>query len=57
MKSLWSFQVKVRKCCVPIPIVQEGMRWDFRNETWDTCGFEYNLHWFPFIGTKGPTDI
>lgn len=26
-----------------IPLVQEGMRWDFRNETWNTRGFEYAI--------------
>jgi hypothetical protein len=42
---------------VPMPIVQEGVRWDFRNETWDTCVFEYNPRPIPFIGARGPTEI
>jgi hypothetical protein len=48
---------KVNENGVSIPIVQEGVRWDFRNETWNTHGFEYMPHPIPFIGTRGPTEI
>jgi hypothetical protein len=33
------------------------MRWDFRNETWNTHDFEYKPHPVPFIGARGPTQI
>jgi hypothetical protein len=42
---------------VPIPMLQEGMRWDFRNENWDTRGFEYNPRPVPFTGARGPMEI
>jgi hypothetical protein len=42
---------------IPVPIVEEGVRWDFRNETWNTRGFEYNPPLVPFIGARGSTEI
>jgi hypothetical protein len=41
---------------VPIPVVEEGVRWDFRDETWNTCGFEYEPQPRPFLGTRGPIE-
>jgi hypothetical protein len=40
---------------VPIPVVEEGVRWDFFDETWNTRVFEYKSQPIPFVDARGPT--
>jgi hypothetical protein len=49
--------VELNENGVSISIVQVGVRWNFRNETWNTHGFEYLPCPIPFIGIRGPTKI